>query len=70
MKMQCQNCSEYAVWVYMPAEHEGYFCDNCVPRGCSCNIDPGTELEDTDEHGRLFPCCEYLFEPKGFDNEN
>lgn len=32
----CDTCSkEVAVWSYMPGS--GDFCENCVPRGCSCN---------------------------------
>jgi hypothetical protein len=33
---------EIAVWSYMPGKED--FCENCVPRGCSCNI------EHTPEH--------------------
>jgi hypothetical protein len=34
------KCGQLAVWVYMPGFSSGdspYFCENCVPRGCSCN---------------------------------
>ena len=58
---QCKLCFKVAVWVYIPHDNMGYFCDDCVPRGCSCNIDFETGIEDTDEHGRLLPCCEYDF---------
>ena len=36
----CSICNEkMAVWYYMPG-YDGespYYCDDCVPRGCSCN---------------------------------
>lgn len=35
-KMSCK-CGQLATWYYMPAEEEWACCDNCVPRGCSCN---------------------------------
>ena len=34
------NCGKVAVWDYMPGYSSGsnpYSCDDCVPRGCSCN---------------------------------
>jgi hypothetical protein len=60
-----------AVWFYMPSTSrlDVAFCDEHVSRGCSCNIDPNTGIEDTDEQGRLFPCCEYLFDNRGWDEE-
>lgn len=28
-----------AIWIYMPSGHgKHFFCDDCVPRGCSCNV--------------------------------
>lgn len=59
-----------AVWYYVPSEidrDERHFCDNCVQRGCSCNIDPYTGEDMLDELGRLQPCCEYDFSEEGFD---
>jgi len=44
-------------------------CDDCVPRGCSCNMEPkdgdwesadDSNWEYTlDENGRHLPCCEW-----------
>lgn len=34
------DCGKMAMWVYAPGFSSGaspYFCDDCVPRGCSCN---------------------------------
>ena len=45
-----------AVWSYLPAENN--YCDNCVPRGCTCNQNEKGE-ESLDEQGRKEPCCEY-----------
>jgi len=36
----CKICKEeIAVWFYMPSssDPDRYYCDTCVPRGCSCN---------------------------------
>lgn len=38
----CIECGNLAVWYYLPGdslnkEENDYFCDECVPRGCSCN---------------------------------
>lgn len=38
MKILCK-CGKIATWIYMPSEYDGNYCDNCVPRGCSCNIE-------------------------------
>lgn len=36
---RCSCCNEKAVWLYMPyCKGKIYFCDNCVPRGCFCNL--------------------------------
>lgn len=40
-KIKCQVCNKKdAVWCYMPGHSNGIdmFCDDCVPRGCSCNV--------------------------------
>ena len=34
------DCGNKAVWLYAPSsssEENPYYCDDCVPRGCSCN---------------------------------
>ena len=31
----CDNCSNPATYMYMPGT--GLYCDDCLPRGCSCN---------------------------------
>lgn len=69
-KELCLKCKELAVWAYMPGA--AAYCDYCVPRGCSCNWHPTTEhseelIEEKDEYGRSYPCCEYLFDENGFD---
>lgn len=66
----CQKCGAMAVWEMAPCDSFGEYCDDCVPRGCSCNtVDfPATDVgeEHRDERGRLLPCCEYDFLPDGF----
>lgn len=40
MKKELCDCGKLAVWLYMPGFSSGdspFFCDDCVPRGCSCN---------------------------------
>jgi hypothetical protein len=34
------DCGKLATWTYMPGYSNGgnpFSCDDCVPRGCSCN---------------------------------
>lgn len=59
MNKKCDLCCSKAVWFYLPGTSQ--YCDTCVPRGCSCNIDiDGEEHFDTD--GRKLPCVEYLYD--------
>ena len=77
-KYKC-NCGKLAVWIYAPSDDVGQFCDDCVPRGCSCNdypidddyenIDPNNWKPDIDEKGREYPCCEYWYDEKGWNLE-
>jgi hypothetical protein len=84
MKLRCNHCNNIATWIYMPSDGEGQCCDNCVPRGCSCNIiysnklyedgfpkplldERGNPIQEKDEHGRLYPCCEWDYDPFGHD---
>jgi hypothetical protein len=71
---KCFKCEKIAVWYYAPdntKDHKdnSYYCDDCISRGCSCNIDPNTKEEIKDEQGRLFPCCEYIYNKYGFNQE-
>jgi len=65
----CSYCGiRESVWTYMPGSSNA--CDECVPRGCSCNAeplpgkeesnDPADFVEPRDEKGRLYPCCEWM----------
>ena len=42
MKEKCYDCSQVAQWLYAPGKNDpegvDYYCDDCVPRGCSCNL--------------------------------
>lgn len=71
MKINCrQLCGKMAVWYYMPSDGRyaaNEYCDDCIHRGCSCNIDPETGEEDRDEQGRLMPCCEFGYDENGID---
>ena len=37
---KCSHCNKTATWLYMPSTEKGcrFFCDDHVPRGCSCNV--------------------------------
>lgn len=64
----CHSCGKPAIWSYMPGDAEA--CDDCVPRGCSCNEEPadgdyenastGNFVQPLDARGRQFPCCEWM----------
>ena len=55
MKKELCNCGKVAVWTYGPGysnESNSVFCDDCVPRGCSCNhryVDVNTYHPPLDE---------------------
>ena len=59
----CEVCREArAVWHYAPWSPSAQvrdYCDECVPRGCSCNEPLDGSAETLDECGRRYPCCEY-----------
>lgn len=33
----CRVCGKLATWFYMPGDDNDCYCDDCVPRGCTCN---------------------------------
>ena len=84
MKEKCE-CGKMAQWMYMPSDdgNDPYYCDNCVPRGCSCQeefvneddylkeILTGDEpmVSRIDEKGRLLPCCEFEYSKEGFNED-
>lgn len=41
-KIKCSECDNIAQWCYLPncdvETLKGFYCDECVPRGCTCNI--------------------------------
>lgn len=58
----CDSCEKVAQWDYAPSDGSGAWCDDCVPRGCSCNrVDENSEEQVRDDLGRLNPCVEYWF---------
>jgi hypothetical protein len=80
MKKKCLKCGALATWIYMPIYHDYSYCDDCVPRGCSCNftltddcsflIIDGEFIEDLDDKGRKLPCCEYDFFEEGVEEDH
>lgn len=65
IKKCCDRCKEMAVWMYMPGSENGLRCADHVPRGCSCNFED--EIDEDDSMRRLLPCCEWCFDPEGFE---
>ena len=54
-----------------PPSPSKYACDDCVPRGCSCNriqFSGDDTTEYTDALGRPLPCCEWDEDPHGQDD--
>lgn len=51
---RCSCCNNKAVWEYMPS-HNGkiFYCDNCVPRGCTCNLFNIEEIPETEFHNKI-----------------
>lgn len=50
------NCGKLGIWFYMPSvsdpDWNPYCCDDCVPRGCSCNLGLKEGVEEIfDEQG-------------------
>ena len=70
MKRLCDKCNSLAVWNYAPGKGDIYYCEACVPRGCSCMTeedDDGNVKDVLDDQGRQQPCVEYNYNEKGFD---
>lgn len=66
---RCDICHwRMSDWWYGPGNGEA--CDTCVPRGCSCtvepldgnyeNLDPANWEKAKDPQGREVPCCEWF----------
>lgn len=54
----CSDCGAPATWIYMPADNEAAYCDEHVPRGCSC-WDDENGVEELAPDGRRQPCIEF-----------
>ena len=82
MKIKCEHCDAVAVWSYSPGEgyaceeHVPRGCScNIKDTGeldDNGNLIPildkdGKCVEDTDDKGRLLPCCEWDYDPYGHD---
>jgi len=77
----CVVCGAKAYWSYISGSCN--YCDNHVPRGCSCNLvlkknieydseeakDSKNYVEPLDEKGRRYPCCEYFIIEEEFHSE-
>jgi len=74
MQYKCHICNKKATWDYAPSSpvlefYNRFFCDDCVPRGCSCQCDEDG-MPYTDSNGKEYPCIEYFEEPNGWDMES
>lgn len=102
MEKELCNCGRTATWLYMPSSKSlPFYCEECVPRGCSCNDeypedyssreewlheglsnatkfmkgetevspDEAEYFRYVDENGRENPCCEFDYDPEGFETE-
>lgn len=77
MNKRLCKCGKIATWLYMPGDDDWGCCDNCVPRGCSCNEEPidgnwdnineNNWIEKLDDKGRKFPCCEWWYQKEGWN---
>jgi hypothetical protein len=67
----CDKCDKHAIWFYPGGTEENkapQYCDDCVPRGCSCNV-LSCGVEAVDDDGRLLPCCDYMYFENGIDKD-
>lgn len=64
---RCMKCDGFklATWCYAPT-YKMFFCDEHVPRGCTCQLDMDTDEPLLDEQNRELPCCEYDYCEDGF----
>jgi hypothetical protein len=83
MKIKCK-CKKVATWVYAPGSEPDisgryadntfpYFCDDCVPRECSCTKYEDTSIDDEgyllDDKGCRIPYVGFWYEEGGFDED-
>ena len=55
--IKCCKCNKKdAVWFYIPGFDDGkdFFCDDCVPRGCGCNVYSLKELPLNKKEGQNY----------------
>lgn len=76
-KFKCNKCIRMGIWYLMGSGQDPapVYCDLCVPRGCSCNwgyLEEGFEGPvdvDRDERGRELPCCDFIYDPLGWEDD-
>jgi len=84
-KFKCIECGKRPEkgWMYVPGSDDHFYCDDCVPRGCSCNDelkdgidfdskeaeDPINYYRPVDEKGRQSPCCEFFWLDNNFEHK-
>lgn len=51
-KIKCCKCNNIALWFYAPSssEEDAFYCEEHVPRGCSCNQYHLSEFFDIDNN--------------------
>ena len=65
---KCRTCGATANWFYTGDLDKGY-CEDCVPRECSCVWDEDLDDYARDGLGRPLPCVDYIFCEERDDNE-
>jgi hypothetical protein len=55
---KCIVCGQLADWLYTGDLEKGY-CEDCVPRGCSCMWDEEINDYVRDGLGRILPCADF-----------
>lgn len=51
MKIKCNKCDNMAVWSLLSGD--AYYCDDCVPRKCDCQIEYIGEEYDNSPNNNL-----------------
>ena len=62
MKENCYKCRGFAKWCHLPKG--SYYCDKCVPRGCSCNLELKLGVKAlVDKNGCIINNVEDYYQP-------
>lgn len=55
LKCKCSICGKTATWIYLPStNYRQMYCDDCVPRGCTCNVEDVETLPVEDKTNTIW----------------